>query len=322
MTTTPPPISTPSLWQTTARRVTGASEETRGWLYGLVGILAFSVTLPATRAAVPDLGSTVVGLGRAVVAGVLAGGLLWLRRERLPERRYWLGLAIVALGVVVGFPICTALALQHVPAVHGAVVVGLLPAATAVMAVLRAGERPPPMFWLACLVGVVAVLIFAAAQGAGRPQPADGLLLAAVCLAAIGYAEGGRMARDLGGWRVICWALVLATPVLLAPVGIAVADEGLSAGWGAWLGFAYVSVVSMFLGFFAWYRGLVLGGVARVGQVQLLQPILTLGWAALLLGEAIDGQTALAALLVVGSVAISRRSWTRRPVAERQASNL
>jgi drug/metabolite transporter (DMT)-like permease len=280
-----------------------------GYLLGFLGVLAFSVTLPATRAAVPELGGTTVGLGRALVAALLAAALLMARRERPPDRRYWGGLVIVAIGVVIGFPLLSAIALQFVPASHGAVVVGLLPAMTAVMAVVRGGERPPLLFWLACLAGVVAVLVFAAVQGAGRPQAADLLLLGAVLAAGLGYAEGGKLSRDLGGWQVISWALLLAAPLLVVPVGLSIARHGLSASPGAWLGFAYVAVVSMFLGFFAWYRGLALGGIARVGQMQLLQPVLTLVWAALFLGEAIDLPTALAALLVVASVTLTRLSW-------------
>jgi len=287
--------------------------ETKGLAWGTLGVLAFSLTLPATRAAVPDLGSVVVGLGRALVAALLAGMLLLALRERPPARRHWPALTVVVLGVVVGFPLFTALALRYVPAVHGAVVVGLLPAATAVMAVPRAGERPPRAFWLACFGGVVAVFVFAAAEGAGRPQVADLLLLAAVALGALSYAEGGRLARDLGGWRVICWALLLAAPFLAVPVALSIASRGLDAGPGAWLGFAYVSIVSMFLGFFAWYRGLALGGVARVGQVQLIQPVLTLGWGALLLGERVGTGAILASLLVVASAGLTRMSWKVRP---------
>ncbi len=282
-------------------------DDARGFAFGLLGVLAFSLTLPATRIAAPALGGVVVGLGRAEVAALLAAALLLVRREPVPPRRLWPGLAIVAGGVVVGFPLLTSFALRQLPAAHGAVVVGLLPAATAVMAVARAGERPPPAFWWASGAGVGAVLFFAAAQGAGAPQPADALLLAAVALAGLGYAEGGRLAREMGGWRVICWALVLAAPFLLPPVAVAVARGGIAGDGRAWAAFAYVSVVSMFLGFFAWYRGLALGGIARVGQVQLIQPVLTLAWAALLLGEVVDLPTALAALLVVGTVALGRR---------------
>ncbi|MCA9862292.1 MAG: DMT family transporter [Thermomicrobiales bacterium] len=281
-----------------------------GFLWGFVGVLAFSFTLPATRVAAPEFGGTVVGLGRAVIAALLAAGLLVVLKERPPERRYWGSLVTIAAGVVVGFPLLTAYALQQVPAAHGAVVVGLLPALTAVMAVLRGGERPPRAFWFAVAAGVVAVFVFAAVQGAGQPQFADLLLLCAVASAAVGYAEGGRLARDLGGWRVICWALIISAPVLIIPVALAVAQQhGLHASPRAWLGLAYVSVISMFLGFFAWYRGLALGGIARVGQIQLVQPVMTMAWAALFLGEVIDLPTALAGLLVVASVALTRLSW-------------
>jgi drug/metabolite transporter (DMT)-like permease len=285
------------------------SDATRGAVFGFLGVLVFSLTLPATRAAVPELGSVVVGLGRALVAALLAGLLLLVLRERPPPRRHLPGLVIVAAGAVIGFPLLSAAALLSVPAAHGAVVVGLVPAATAVMAVLRASERPPRAFWVAVVAGVVAVLVFAAAEGAGRPQPADLLLLLAVLFAGLSYAEGGRLARELGGWRVICWALLLAAPALIVPVAIAVGRNGLSATPKAWLGFAYVAVFSMFLGFFVWYRGLALGGVARVGQIQLIQPVLTLLWAALLLGEPVGVPTLLASLLVIGSVALSRWSW-------------
>jgi drug/metabolite transporter (DMT)-like permease len=275
-----------------------------------VGILAFSFTLPATRLAVPELGSTVVGLGRAIIAALLATGLLLVLKERPPVRRHWGSLVIVALGVVVGFPLLTAFALQHVPAVHGAVVVGLLPALTAVMAVVRGGEHPPRSFWFAVVAGVMAVLVFAVVQGAGQPQFADLLLLCAVGAAAVGYAEGGRLARDLGGWRVISWALLISAPVLIIPVALAIVQQqGLHASPRAWLGFAYVSVVSMFLGFLAWYRALALGGIARVGQIQLVQPVMTMAWAAFFLGEVIDLPTAMAGVLVIASVALTRLSW-------------
>lgn len=291
--------------------------ELAGFGFGALGILGFSMTVPATRVAVPELGVTVVGLGRALVAALLAIAFLLITRASLPGRSHWRGLATVALGVVVGFPLFTSLALAHVPAGHAAVVVGLLPAVTAMMTVVRAGERPPPAFWAACTVGVGTVLVFAATEGAGRPQPEDGLLLAAIALAGLGYAEGGRIARELGGAQVICWALLLAAPFLAAPVAFAVARDGLSAGPRAWLGFAYVSLVSMFLAFFAWYRGLAIGGVARVGQVQLAQPVLSLVWAALLLGEDIGPGTSAASLLVVGSVALTRLAWwPARPQAQ------
>ncbi len=276
------------------------SPRAEGMLLGALGVLAFSFTMPATRAAAPELGGVFVGLGRSLVAAVLAGAILFCLREPLPDRRHWPALALVALGVIIGFPLLSALAMQSLPSAHGAVATGLLPAATAVMGVLRAGERPSKLFWVGCLVGVVAVLAFAATEGAGHPQPGDLLLLAAVGLGALGYAEGGRLAREINGWRVICWALVLVAPLLIVPVLLAVGKHGVSASPRAWIGFSYVAVVSALLGFFAWYRGLALGGVAHVGQIQLVQPVLTLVWAALLLGEPIRLPSVLAALTLIG----------------------
>jgi len=287
------------------------SQRTDGMVMGGIGILCFSFTLPATRLADPLLGGTFVGLGRALVAAVLAILVLSIRHEPLPERRYWLRLALVALGVIVGFPLFSAIALQSLPASHGAVVTGLLPATTAILAVIRGGERPSKLFWISCAVGTVAVLLFAFSQGAGHLQTADLLLLAAVLTGGIGYVEGGLLAREMGGWRVISWALILAAPFLIVPVVLSFHLNGSVNQPAAWLGFAYVSVVSMFLGFFAWYQGLARGGVARIGQLQLVQPVLTLLWAHLILGEQITAVTLVAALLVVASVAVGQ--WTRRP---------
>lgn len=294
----------------------GMSETSRareGLFFGALGVLAFSMTLPATRAAVPELGTTLVGLGRSIVAAALAALLLAVRRERLPERRYWPRLALVAAGVVVGFPLLSAIALRSMHASHGAVLVGLAPAATAVAAVFRARERPSMTFWLVSAAGLAAVLTFAATQGAGRPTAGDGLMLLAIGSAAVGYAEGGALARELGGWRVLCWALLFSVPVLL-PIVVLNLDAGLPlhASPRAWAGFAYVSGVSMFLGFFAWYRGLALGGVARVSQLQLAQPLLTLLWCALLLGEPVGRGTLGAAAAVLLCVLASVRSRVRR----------
>ncbi|MGH3521247.1 MAG: DMT family transporter [Mycobacterium sp.] len=293
--------------------VTGLRRETLGLLYGALGVLMFSVTLPATRVAVADLDPWVVGLGRAVVAAALALAVLVARGERpLPPRRIWGRLVIVAFGVVVGFPLFTALALRELGAAHSAVIVGVLPAATAVAAVARAGERPSGGFWLAALGGFVAALIFAITQGVAGVSPADGFVLLAVACAALGYAEGGVLAREYGGWQVICWALIVVAPVLVPVVAVRVVAHGLSAGPVAWLGLGYVTVFSMFLGFFAWYHGLALGGVARVGQVQLAQPLLTLAWSAVLLGERIGTPTIVAALAVLACVAATQRTRIQR----------
>ena len=288
-----------------------STHDLAGLVFGALGVLSFSLTLPATKLAVADLDGTVVGLGRALIAAALAVLVLLVRREPLPAREHFWGLVIVGAGVVVGFPLLSAWAIERVDAAHGAVLTGLLPLATALMATVRAGERPSLAFWLVSLAGLAAVLLFATSMGGGAPQAADLLLLAAVAAAGLGYAEGGRLARALGGWQVICWALLLSAPVLTIPVGLGIAAHGLSAGPLAWLGFAYVSVVSMFLGFFAWYRGLALGGIARVGQLQLAQPVLTLAWSVLLLGESVALPTIVAALAVIATVALGR--WVKPP---------
>jgi drug/metabolite transporter (DMT)-like permease len=281
------------------------------WMGG-IGILCFSFTLPATRLADPVFGGVVVGLGRTLIAAVLASVLLFIRRESLPPRHTWLGLFLVAFGVVICFPLFSSFALEGMPVAHGAIVNGLLPAATAVGAAIRVRERPSLLFWLSCLAGMGAVLLFAFVQGAGHLQTGDWWMLAAVVTGAVGYTEGGRLARELGGWRAICWALIIAAPLVAIPVLWNLIQHGIPSApsLSAWIGLAYVSVFSMFLGFFAWYRGLALGGIARISQLQLLQPLLTIGWAALLLGEHLTLLTGLVALLVVLSVAVGQ--WSRR----------
>jgi len=287
--------------------------EASGLLLGGLGVLAFSLTLPATRVADPVFGPVTVGVGRAVIAAVLAAIVLRCRGERLIMPALLPRLAIVVAGVVIGFPLLTAFALQDVNSAHAAVVSGLLPAATAGMAVLRAGERPRREYWLALAVGLAAVLIFAAISGAGRPRPGDLLVLGAVALAGLGYAEGGALARQYGGWRVICWALILALPILAPATAVAIVlHSPQHVSIGALAGLGYVTVFSMFLGFFAWYQGLARGGVARVGRLQLAQPVLTLAWSALLLGEHLSLATAIAALVVLASVAVGRKARVER----------
>lgn len=288
------------------------SPETLGLMFGFLGVVSFSLTLPATRVAVTELDPIWVGLGRGVVAAGLAAIALYVTRQPLPNPKQLRSLAIVSAGVVLGFPLLSAWAMQRLPAAHGAVVLGLLPLATAIAGVWRAGDRPSKGFWLASLVGSTAVVGFGIASGAGHLQPADLALLAAVAAAAVGYAEGGRLAHSLGSWQVISWALVLAAPLELGPLLLSTLQHEVSASPLAWLGFAYASLISQFLGFFAWYHGLALGGVARVGQVQLLQPFLTILASALLLGEQVTVLTLVAASLVVGSVALGRKAPIRR----------
>jgi drug/metabolite transporter (DMT)-like permease len=197
------------------------------------------------------------------------------------------------------------------PAAHGAVIVGLLPMATSVLAVVRAGERPSQAFWLASGAGLLGILVFASTRGAHGIAQADLLALGAVVLGGIGYCEGGLLAREMPAAHVICWALVLSAPFLALPTLWVVSRVGLSAGPVAWIGFAYVAVLSMFLGFFAFYRGMAEAGIARVSQIQLAQPVCSLVWSALLLGESIDIGTTLAALFVVGCVLVTSRTRVR-----------
>jgi drug/metabolite transporter (DMT)-like permease len=283
------------------------SRETLGFAFGFLGVLIFSFTLPATRIAVQDLDATFVGLGRAIVAAVLAALALLITRQPLPTRGQALRLAVVALGVVVGFPLLSAWALRTAPASHSAIVNGLLPMTTAIIGVLWDGDRPAPLFWVAALIGMITVVGFVLIEGKTGLVTSDLAMLGAVLIGGVGYVGGGRMARELGSWQTICWALVISAPFLVIPVGISAAQHGLQAPPNAWLGFAYVSVFSMFLGFFAWYHGLALGGIARVGQVQLIQALLTITWSALLLGEAISPLMLVAAVIVISMIAIIRR---------------
>lgn len=285
-----------------------------GLLWGLLGVLAFSFTVPFTRVAVADGGlpPLFVGTGRAVIAAALAGIALVATRQALPRGRQWLRICVVALGVVIGFPVLTSFALTASSASHGAVVIALLPAATAVAAVWRVGERPRPVFWGAVAVGAVCAVTFAVVQGGdvGSLHLSDLLLFGAVLAAAVGYAEGGLLSRELGAWQTISWALVVASPVMLALTAFSARDGigGTAAGWWA---FAYLGVVSMFLGFFAWYRGLAIGPMVTVSQVQLVQPVFGITWAALLLGERIGWSTVLGALAVIASAALAVRTRFR-----------
>ncbi|UUL76087.1 DMT family transporter [Pseudarthrobacter sp. Fe7] len=272
-----------------------------GIWWGLAGVAAFSFTVPFTRVAVAGLPPLFIGSGRAVVAAVLAAAALAITRQRLPQPRTWLRLALVAGGVVAGFPLLTSYALTAVPAGHSAVVIALLPAATATVAVLRTGERPPVPFWAVTVLGSLAAVAFAFLQsdGVGHLHWADLLLLCAVACAAVGYAEGGLLARELGSWQTIAWALLLAAPPMLVLAAASVPGQPPSATAVQWAAFGYLAVVSMFLGFFAWYRGLAIGPMAQVSQVQLLQPVLSICWAGLLLGEALTWTTGIGALAVI-----------------------
>lgn len=292
------------------------SDARRGFAFGALGVVIFAMTLPMTRLAVGDASAPAlppgfVTAGRAAVAGLLSGLYLWALRAPRPARRHWGALAVSALGTVVGFPLFLSLALRRVDAMHAAVVTGVLPLGTAVVGALVLRQRPSAGFWACAALGCALVLGFAAWAGSGRLTAADGLLLLAVLSTSIGYVAGAQVAAVLPAQQVICWILVGALP-LTAPVALALwpAAPVPAAAWG---GFAYVSVFSMWLGFFAWYRGLALGGVVRVSQVQLLQPFLALLFAVPVLGERLEPVTLGFALAVIAVVFIGRRMPAARP---------
>jgi len=284
----------------------------RALALGFLGVACFSLTFPATRKAVPSLGPWLVTFGRAAIAGVLAIVALRLHRCAQPTRGQARRLALVVAGVVVGFPAFSGLALQHAPAGRSAVITGLLPAATAGLSVLRTGERPSWKFWAWAGLGLAAVLVLLGSRSHGHVATADLLLLGAVLAAAMGYTEGALLARELGGWQTICWALVLALPITVPAALLSLGGVHGPVPVSAWVGLAYLSVVSMFLGFFAWYAALSmalsLGSVAKVSQIQLLQPIMTLTWAWVLLSEPLDAVTVGVAGVVLLAVLGSRRN--------------
>ena len=277
---------------------------------GLLGVAIFALTLPMTRLAVgdasaPQLPPAFVTAGRAALAGLFSvAWLAWARAPR-PARAQWRALAVCALGTVVGFPLFLALALRHVDAMHAAVVTGVLPLATAALAAWALGQRASPAFWACALLGCALVLGFAALQGGGALSAADGLLLGAVASAAVGYVAGARVTASMPGEQTICWVLVLSLPLTLPAALLAWPAQAASPA--AWGGFVYVSLFSMWLGFFAWYRGLALGGVMRVSQVQLLQPFIALLAAVPILGERLEPMTLGFALAVMAVVFVGRR---------------
>jgi drug/metabolite transporter (DMT)-like permease len=280
---------------------------TDGWLCGLAGVLIFSGSLPATRLAVLGFAPVFLTSVRATIAGMLSVLLLLVLRAARPARAEVWPLVIVALGVVVGFPLLTALALQHVSSAHAIVFVGLLPLATAVFGVLRAGERPQPAFWIFSAAGSAAVVAFALRHGIDASPLGDALMLGAIIVCGLGYAEGARLSRRLGGWQVICWALVISLPVM-APIAWWLRPASFAAvGAASWWGLAYVSLFSMLIGFVFWYRGLALGGIAGVGQLQLLQPFFGFVLAALLLHESVPPAMIAVTAVVIACVAGARR---------------
>lgn len=286
----------------------------RGFALGLLGVAIFAMTLPMTRLAVgdqsdPQLPPGFVTAGRAAVAGLCSALYLWAVGASRPARAHWLDLGVSALGTVVGFPLALALALRQVDSMHAAVVTGLMPMSTAMIAALVLRQRPSAGFWACATAGFVLVLGFAGWQGGGTLSAGDGWLLLAVLFAGVGYVSGARVAAAMPAPQVICWVLVLSLPLTL-PAALWLWPQAAVRG-SAWGGFAYVSLFSMWLGFFAWYRGLVLGGVVRVSQVQLLQPFLALLFAVPVLGEQLQPATLGFAGAIIAIVWLGRRMPVR-----------
>lgn len=277
-------------------------------------MVGFALTLPITRYAIPYFGAIPIGLGRALAAAVVAAIILLLKKEKLPTKHQLKRLCFVAFGVVAGFPLLSAWAMGRLPASHGAVILALLPLATAGAAAFRAGERPSGKFWIASVIGSIAVLGYAMWEGLGYFDLGDLALLGAVIAAAYGYAEGGVLAEEMKGWRVICWALVLSAPFLIIPVLLVFPWESLQAPALVWASFAYLTLISQLFGFFAWYSGLALGGIAKVGQLQYLQPFVTIFFSVLFLNEQLTFVTVLASVIVVAAVAMGRRAPVKRQI--------
>jgi len=288
-----------------------------GILWGLLAVLAFSLTVPLTRIAAPIFGGVVAGLGRAALAAMFAGAFLVATSQPRPALRDLPALMAVGLGLFVGYPLFLSLGLETVPSIHGAVTSGLLPLATAVAATASAGERPPLMFWIGTLSGVLVVLTFAITQGGGTIGPGDAWLLCAVGSAGVGNSSGGLIARKIGGWQTICWALLVVSPITFGAVLQDSARLTLHAPFAAWMSLLYLGTVSSLLAFFAWVKGLSIGGIARIGQLQLIQTFTILPFSAILLGEPITYASMIASLAVLSCAILclrTRRATVRPPL--------
>jgi len=299
--------------------------EVRGLWLGLVGVAIFALTLPMTRLAVgtpeaPQMSGAFIALGRAVVAAGLSGLFLLWTRAPWPRRADWWPLAITAAGVVFGFPLLTSVAMRYVEAVHASVIVGVLPLATALVAALLHRQRPSAGFWICGGLGSLLVVVFAVLKSpAGLAlHMADVLLLAAMGCAAVGYAYGARLSQHMRAEHVICWALLLSLPLTLPLAWARFPHHPVAPA--AWWAFGYVAVFSMWLGFFAWYRGLALGGTVRVSQVQLVQPFISMLFAVPLLGETLDALTLGFALAVIATVFIGKKMPVHAPPGAARAA--
>ncbi|MFE7623945.1 DMT family transporter [Streptomyces sp. NPDC057509] len=284
----------------------------RGTLLALLGVVTFSLTFPSTVWGLESFGPWSLVALRSLLAAALSGILLLVARVRVPAREHWAGLAVVAGGVVVGFPLLTTLALRTSTTSHAAVVVGLLPLTTAVFSSLRTGIRPPRAFWAAAVAGAAVVIAFTVAQSGGALSAGDLFLFGALLVCAAGYTEGGRLAKVMPGWQVTGWALILTLPLNLAGAAVALAYEPVRLTAHGVVGLVWVSAVSTFLGLYVWYRGMAEIGVARASQLQLAQPLLTLFWSFFLLDEQVAAAAPVAAVAVLVCIALTQRAGRTR----------
>jgi drug/metabolite transporter (DMT)-like permease len=285
-----------------------ASRERLGLLLGFIGMAIFGGTLPATRIAVSQIDPIALTSLRTAIAGLCSLALLLVLRRKLPPRALWPQLVIAMLCVAVLFPLLMSLGMQTVDASHGGVVLGILPIATALVAVIITHERPRPLFWIASVAGAALVIAFSLRQGGGGFSTGDLLLFAAVAVSAIGYAFSGRLTSHMPGWEVISWVLVIGLPLSIPAAALTMPHDIGQIALKPWLGLLYVALFSQWIGFFAWNAGLAIGGIARVSQIQLLQPFVTFALAAFFNDETITLQILLFAAAVVVTVAISTRT--------------
>lgn len=278
----------------------------KGMLLGFIGIVCFSFTLPATSIAVPYFGETIVGLGRTVIAAIIVGIVFIMKKQSLPSKSQFKSLLIVAVGAVLAFPLLTTYAMKSLPVSHGAIELALLPLATAGFATWRGGERPSKRYWISSATGAITVIIYAIYLGLGQLHKGDFALIASVILLGLSYAEGGKLSKEVGSWQVIAWAILIGAPFFIIPVGLGLSDSMLDAPIEAWISLFYLGIVSQFLAYVAWYGGMSLGGIARVGQIQYLQPFLMIGFSVLFLGESIKWITIVLAMIVVLCVILGK----------------
>ena len=298
---------------------TPASRERLGLLLGFIGVVIFGGTLPATRLAVSQIDPIALTSLRTAIAGVCSLVLLVALRRPLPPRALWPQLTLTMLCVAVLFPLLMSMGMQTVDASHGGVVLGILPIATALVAVAITHERPRPLFWIASLAGAALVIAFSLRQGGGAFSTGDLLLFAAVAVSAIGYAFSGRLTSQMPGWEVISWVLVIALPLSIPAAALTMPADISHISLKPWLGLLYVALFSQWIGFFAWNAGMAMGGIARVSQIQLLQPFVTFALAAFFNDETITLQILLFAAAVVVTVAISTRTRAKAaPVPPQQ----